>query len=148
MIQVRKALKKEAEMLSDRLLQFVSEQNNEVPWQQNLNFVQGGALEDLNDCNALAHVHESLEWIAYRMSKMLNKLAPVLETEEMEIIETITNLRNGFQSLSETCLLVLHLDVRVRCFTKLVPMMCNNNYGSGFVNLMEAFHSELKRKSI
>ena len=139
--QMRKVYKQESEILVERLLKLVADQKNDIPYPHDMNYVIGGALQDLNDCDALAHVHESLEWLTIRMSKMINKLAPVLESDELNIMETITNLRNNFQILSEKCLVVLHLDLRVRCFTKLIPMMCNNDYNQENYNQFNPYSS-------
>jgi len=132
--ELRKAYREEANILNSILMDIYiakpgEQTNNLRRLFEDPNVKIGGALDDMSDCNALAHVHESLEWVAMKMGRLLSRLS-ALDNDESNTIETIASLRNQFQSLSETCLLVLHLDVRVRCYQKLVPMLKNNDYNT------------------
>uniref|UniRef100_T1GLE4 Exocyst complex component Sec8 n=1 Tax=Megaselia scalaris TaxID=36166 RepID=T1GLE4_MEGSC len=96
-------------------------------------------LSDITILKELAILQESMEWFSSRISEFANELRrPILNgintsgnTEYSPItiqdgtIKVLTNLALEFDELANTCLLVLHLEVRVQCFhylrTKTVP---------------------------
>ncbi|XP_026547124.1 exocyst complex component 4-like, partial [Notechis scutatus] len=51
-------------------------------------------------------------------------LPPVSE----QILQTLTDLARSFQEMADSCLLVLHLEVRVHCFHYLIPLAKQGNY--------------------
>ena len=72
----------------------------------------------------MAQLQESLDWFSkailalsagFRASNNASKLcsSPMLPNNS---IQTLTSLARDFEELSDTCLLVLHLEVRVHCF--------------------------------
>ena len=118
--QIQKALKDESEILTEHFYSITAQQPGFAP-------DTGGALADMTDCNALAHVHESLDWLSMKMAKVMSRLQ-ILEDDEANTLETIATLRNHFQTIAESCLLVLHLDLRVRCFSLVDHMVKSNDF--------------------
>ncbi|KAG8440070.1 hypothetical protein GDO86_006023 [Hymenochirus boettgeri] len=103
---------------------------------------QAEIMGDVSDLKALANLHESLEWLAGRLKGAVSNLqssqtmspssdsvlsvdAPVVS--EL-ILQTLTELAKSFQDMSDRCLLVLHLEVRVHCFHYLIPLAKQGNY--------------------
>ncbi|CAH1277325.1 EXOC4 [Branchiostoma lanceolatum] len=102
-------------------------------------------LQDVNDLRVLANLHESLEWFAGRI-RSFNSTLPLaspgmglspassdsspsdLQPVSPATLASLTSLAREFQDLAETCLLVLHLEVRVHCFFFLLPMAKQSNY--------------------
>ncbi|XP_078668003.1 exocyst complex component 4-like isoform X8 [Branchiostoma floridae x Branchiostoma belcheri] len=102
-------------------------------------------LQDVNDLRVLANLHESLEWFAGRI-RTFNSTLPLaspamglspastdsnpsdLQPVSPATLASLTSLAREFQDLAETCLLVLHLEVRVHCFFFLLPMAKQSNY--------------------
>ncbi|XP_063304370.1 exocyst complex component 4 [Pelobates fuscus] len=125
---IRAAFGKESEVLignlGDKLIQ-----QNEI-------------LGDVSDLKALANLHESLEWLSGRLKSAIANL-PNAQTmspgsdsvmsmdipavSEM-ILQTLNELAKSFQDMSDRCLLVLHLEVRVHCFHYLIPLAKQGNY--------------------
>ena len=64
---------------------------------------------------ALANLHESLEWLNLRLRKTFAKLNADVDTEG-DVLMNLNNILSKFQSVSEQCLLYLHMEQRVRCF--------------------------------
>ncbi|KAG8138500.1 putative Exocyst complex component 4 protein, partial [Naja naja] len=93
-------------------------------------------LQDVSDLRALANMHESLEWLSGRVKSAFSslplaqnvhskaELPPVSE----QILQTLTDLARSFQEMADSCLLVLHLEVRVHCFHYLIPLAKQGNY--------------------
>lgn len=78
---------------------------------------------------AIAQMQESFEWLACRCDDLINSIIVAqqqVHTEDDEeaqffrdsevCLATIAQLMKDFTELSETCLLTLHLEVRVHCF--------------------------------
>ncbi|OCT89261.1 exocyst complex component 4 [Xenopus laevis] len=103
---------------------------------------QAEIMGDVSDLKALANLHESLEWLAGRLKAAIASLPssqtmspgsdsivsvdiPVLS--EL-ILQTLSELAKSFQDMSDRCLLVLHLEVRVHCFHYLIPLAKQGNY--------------------
>uniref|UniRef100_A0A8D8V530 Exocyst complex component Sec8 n=2 Tax=Cacopsylla melanoneura TaxID=428564 RepID=A0A8D8V530_9HEMI len=126
---------KEAEMLS-----------------QNLSGGSIGAHEiisDINQLKCLAQLQESMEWFSSRLSLLLSpstaistsqgttfsaipqiyvtSAAPQSDSVTSQLSVTLESLAGEFLELAHTCLLVLHLEVRVQCFHYLLPKK-NNIY--------------------
>ncbi|XP_053321528.1 exocyst complex component 4 [Spea bombifrons] len=125
---IRAAFAKESEVLignlGDKLIQ-----HNEI-------------MGDVSDLKALANLHESLEWLAGRLKSAIANL-PNAQTMSpgsdsvmsMDIpavsdmiLQTLNELAKSFQDMSDRCLLVLHLEVRVHCFHYLIPLAKQGNY--------------------
>lgn len=87
-------------------------------------------LGDISVLKELAILQESMEWFSVRVSEFANDLRrPLINgmhsaTAECAAniaikdgtIKVMTNLALEFDELANTCLLVLHLEVRVQCF--------------------------------
>lgn len=87
-------------------------------------------LSDIGVLKELATLQESMEWFSSRISEFANDLRrPILNgmnvnsggeygsvTIKDGTIKVLTNLALEFDELANTCLLVLHLEVRVQCF--------------------------------
>lgn len=87
-------------------------------------------LSDVGVLKELAILQESMEWFANRITDFANDLrkpivnglvtgggpssSPVVVKDGM--IKVLMNLALEFEELANTCLLVLHLEVRVQCF--------------------------------
>ncbi|XP_073475520.1 exocyst complex component 4 isoform X1 [Aquarana catesbeiana] len=103
---------------------------------------QNEIMSDVSDLKALANLHESLEWLAGRlkaaianllsaqsMSPGSDSLASVDTPAVSEmILQTLNELAKSFLDMSDRCLLVLHLEVRVHCFHYLIPLAKQGNY--------------------
>ncbi|XP_056429153.1 LOW QUALITY PROTEIN: exocyst complex component 4 [Hyla sarda] len=103
---------------------------------------QNEIMTDVSDLKALANLHESLEWLAGRLKCAISNLpsaqtmspgADSLSSVDIPavseiIVQTLNELANSFQDMSDRCLLVLHLEVRVHCFHYLIPLAKQGNY--------------------
>lgn len=117
-------------------------------------------LSDVAQLRVLAHLQESLEWLSSRIEGMASCVAealqkqcesdPVLgspkepkesssdmqnskaqEMPSQSDVQTLEELAKDFQEIADTCLLVLHLEVRVHCFFYLLPITMQANFASG-----------------
>ncbi|XP_053572365.1 exocyst complex component 4 [Bombina bombina] len=103
---------------------------------------QNEIMGDVSDLKALANLHESLEWLAGRLKTVISNLpnaqtmspgsdshlsADIPAVSEL-ILQTLNELAKSFQDMSDRCLLVLHLEVRVHCFHYLIPLAKQGNY--------------------
>ncbi|XP_077120559.1 exocyst complex component 4 [Ranitomeya variabilis] len=103
---------------------------------------QNEIMTDVSDLKALANLHESLEWLAGRLKFAISNLpsaqtmspgADSLSSVDIPavseiILQTLNELAHSFQDMSDRCLLVLHLEVRVHCFHYLIPLAKQGNY--------------------
>nr|XP_019947928.1 PREDICTED: exocyst complex component 4 [Paralichthys olivaceus] len=104
---------------------------------------QNEILRDVSDLKALANLHESMEWLAGRLTSFFASLPHASsvspcsadsqvvgesERSREQILQTLTDLSRGFQDIADRCLLVLHLEVRVHCFHYLIPLTKQGNY--------------------
>ncbi|XP_068132126.1 exocyst complex component 4 isoform X2 [Hyperolius riggenbachi] len=103
---------------------------------------QNEIMSDVSDLKALANLHESLEWLAGRLKAAIADLPSVQSmspgSESLTsvdipavseiILQTLNELAKSFQDMSDRCLLVLHLEVRVHCFHYLIPLAKQGNY--------------------
>ncbi|KAM3832642.1 exocyst complex component 4 isoform 2-T2 [Vipera latastei] len=95
-------------------------------------------LRDVSDLKALANMHESLEWLSGRVKNAIASLptSPATDAHSKtdlppvseQILQTLTDLARSFQEMADSCLLVLHLEVRVHCFHYLIPLAKQGNY--------------------
>lgn len=108
---------KEADMLSSNLGESEISRND--------------ILSDVGVLKELAILQESMEWFSYRITEFANDLRRPIYYEKVSpstpdtdthftindgTIKVLTNLSLEFEELANTCLLVLHLEVRVQCF--------------------------------
>jgi exocyst complex component 4 len=82
-------------------------------------------LYDANQLRSLAQLQESLEWFSKSLLSLVTGLKASnaarfgmahLPKLSENSIQTLTSRALEFEELSDTCLLVLHLEVRVHCF--------------------------------
>lgn len=80
-------------------------------------------LSDVGVLKELAILQQSMEWFSVRISEFardLRKAGTVAGEFQVAVsdgtIKVLTNLALEFDELANTCLLVLHLEVRVQCF--------------------------------
>ena len=79
-------------------------------------------LYDANQLRSLAQLQESLDWFSKAILELsstfraMNARLGALPKLPENSIQTLTSLAREFEELSDTCLLVLHLEVRVHCF--------------------------------
>ncbi|XP_077991947.1 exocyst complex component 4-like isoform X2 [Glandiceps talaboti] len=98
-------------------------------------------LLDVNDLKLLANLHESLEWFTGRLQTLVSVLSnsPAMimssDTRPSDLpslpettLQSLISLTKEFQDMGETCLLVLHLEVRVHCFYFLMPILIQSSF--------------------
>ncbi len=92
-------------------------------------------LSDIGVLKELAILQESMEWFAYRINEFASELKRPINVQSTGgvpnmlpsdlaqpivikdgMFKVLTNLALEFDELANTCLLVLHLEVRVQCF--------------------------------
>ncbi|XP_069698515.1 exocyst complex component 4 isoform X1 [Periplaneta americana] len=97
-------------------------------------------LSDVGQLRALAQLQESMEWFSTSILLFASELprAPAssphvqLTSEGIPAmpessVQALMQLAKEFEELANTCLLVLHLEVRVQCFHYLLPRANNYN---------------------
>ncbi|XP_031568752.1 exocyst complex component 4-like isoform X2 [Actinia tenebrosa] len=104
-------------------------------------------LLDVGDLKTLANLQESMEWFGNHIRLFSTGLSAqstsisivTSETQERikaqeippvtdEILKSLTSLAEDFQQLAETCILVLHLEIRCHCFYYLMPAVRMSSY--------------------
>lgn len=116
---VRQRNLRETEILASNL-------SNEIPQHELL--WQSGQL------GSLAHLQESFEWISIRCDDLVGTIqnkessggSDSIPSTDDVYLATLNQLSRDFAELADTCLLVLHLEVRVHCFYHL--QVLNNNF--------------------
>lgn len=115
-------------------------------------------LSDVAQLRVLAQLQESLEWLSSRIEAMASCVVlPEKQSESSSFlcspkepkessdlqnsktpempsqsdVQTLEELAKDFQEIADTCLLVLHLEVRVHCFFYLLPVTIQGNFASG-----------------
>lgn len=83
-------------------------------------------ISDSLQLKCLAQLQESMEWFAFRVlqinSNIKKKLQESHETNNLgKYVTMFASLSEEFEDLANTCLLVLHLEIRVQCFHYLLP---------------------------
>jgi len=84
-------------------------------------------LADPAQLRILALLQESMEWLAADIHEFANSLTRSSTSESLlalpeSNVQTLLELAKEFEDTADTCLLVLHLEVRVHCFHHLVPL--------------------------
>lgn len=107
-------------------------------------------LGDVQQLRVLALLQESLEWFGGRIVRFAEILpnpmnspttpvtpsTPMGNLEDMapvadNTIQSLRQLGHEFEELANTCLLVMHLEVRVHCFYYLLPVAKQGSFASG-----------------
>lgn len=86
-------------------------------------------ISDTMQLKCLAQLQESMEWFAWRVSQTTFRLKKSISNSASdpashklsEYVVILVSLSQEFEELANTCLLVLHLEVRVQCFHYLIP---------------------------
>ncbi|KAI1718056.1 exocyst complex component 4 [Ditylenchus destructor] len=103
-------------------------------------------ITDMEHVKSLVCMHESLQWFASNMRTMINALPPKakelmkcriqIKTTNMDgseqvveqlLSEALEDRLSTLEAMSETCLLMLHLEIRVHCFYHLLPLIRSRN---------------------
>lgn len=97
-------------------------------------------ISDVKHLRSLALLQESLEWFAgciYSFASELPRISPTQPivrvmseaspAAQIGTVDGLQKLAKEFEELADTCLLVLHLEVRVQCFHYLLPKV--KDYG-------------------
>ncbi|RZF42555.1 hypothetical protein LSTR_LSTR016941 [Laodelphax striatellus] len=142
--EVRRRNVKEAEMLASNLGESGGLTQHEI-------------IADAAQLKCLAQLHESTEWLAHRLTAFTADLllqhrgpqdgaypavgagVPRISVTNVDgipelpeqLIKSLHQLTAAFDELANTCLLVLHLEVRVQCFYYLLPMGGGSGVGGG-----------------
>lgn len=130
---VRKRNQKETDILTDNLANHLLN-DSEV-------------LFEARDHRTLANLQESMEWLAGHIRGFTTSLRAqstdinlvTTESQErikpqeippvsQEILQSLTTLAEDFQNISDSCLLVLHLEIRCHCFYFLMRAVQESNY--------------------
>ncbi|CAH1993571.1 unnamed protein product [Acanthoscelides obtectus] len=102
----------------------------------------GEILSDMGLLRELAQLQESMEWFSVRMFQFtsefrqepLNLSPPKPENNHIDLsppisptnLQQLTSIAQEFDELANTCLLLLHLEVRVQCFHYLLAQSHQN----------------------
>ena len=73
-------------------------------------------LSDIENLQRVASLHESVEWMSSRVTKFAKKVNKQVCADTKALL---TKLSSDFLSLSENCLLTLHIEVRLNCCQKI-----------------------------
>lgn len=96
-------------------------------------------LTDMGDVRALAALHESLRWFACEVRRLISALPQHVKTslrgcmvqvrykdgqvtDNEPVLDAMEDCIGRLDSISDTCLLMLHLELRVHCFFHLLPL--------------------------
>ncbi|XP_071827721.1 exocyst complex component 4-like [Apostichopus japonicus] len=99
-------------------------------------------LLEVNSLKLLDNLQESLEWFAGRIRNFAGQLPsqgfntlnvpgsqPLdIPPVQANLLHSLISLAKDFRSLSDTCLLVLHLEVRLHCFFYLLPVTKQSSF--------------------
>jgi len=137
---IRLRNKRESEILLSNLTQDVVIPNNEI-------------LSDVNQLKILGQLQESMEWLNCQIQNISNTLpknqsfdnnwlcpnnqrpsskqsVDMAQLSDVSIA-ALNQLANDFEELSEICLLVLHLELRVHCCYYLYRVTSQGNFAQG-----------------
>ncbi|CAH1408099.1 unnamed protein product [Nezara viridula] len=84
-------------------------------------------ISDPSQLKCLAQLQESMEWFAFRVLQINVNIKKRIHESQNEpnnlnkYLSLLSNLSEEFEDLASTCLLVLHLEIRVQCFHYLLP---------------------------
>ncbi|KIH63018.1 Sec8 exocyst complex component specific domain protein [Ancylostoma duodenale] len=112
-------------------------------------------LTDMGDVRALAALHESLRWFACEVRRLMATLPQHVKTtlraclvqvrfkdgqvtDNEPVLDAMEECISRLDTISDTCLLMLHLELRVHCFFHLLPLARLRN-----VNVHEELDAEV-----
>ncbi|XP_040565491.1 exocyst complex component 4 [Lepeophtheirus salmonis] len=100
------------------------------------NVTQNEIISDPSKFKHLAMLSESLEWFSENISGICNELNKANLYSSYSIseksIQKLNTITKDFGDLSRTCLLVLHIEVRIHCIYFLSPIWFGSNAGTQF----------------
>ncbi|KAF7635930.1 Sec8_exocyst domain-containing protein [Meloidogyne graminicola] len=119
---------------------------------------QNDLITSLDNIRILACLHETLQWFISRMKEILSGLSPNAKKLTKTLIQI--NTANGvlleqmlcdaindrietLEKLSDSILLVLHLELRFHCFFHLLPITLNQNISSIYTTQQEEIDREV-----
>ncbi|CAG7822682.1 unnamed protein product [Allacma fusca] len=87
-------------------------------------------LSDVKQLEQLAHLQESMEWFASTVRSVAAAFEKNSESEPdlAEPIRKVYSIAQQFQDIADTCLLVMHLEIRVHCFFFLLPVTLKGEF--------------------
>ncbi|KAK0167148.1 hypothetical protein PV327_004582 [Microctonus hyperodae] len=104
-------------------------------------------LSDVDQLRTMALLQESVEWFALSIRSLIAELQQaknigdgqaLLPRVSDSLIELLEQVAAEFEDLANTCILVLHLEVRVQCFHYLLPRGEYNHLCGGITDPQEA----------
>nr|CAD2195643.1 unnamed protein product [Meloidogyne enterolobii] len=113
---------------------------------------QNELITSLDNIKILAYLHESLQWFIGRIKELLSGLSPkakeLTKTRiqistadgvllEQMLCDAINDRIGTLEKLSDSILLVLHLELRFHCFFHLLPITINQNSSTIFTQQEE-----------
>jgi len=90
-----------------------------------LDLNSGGIISDVNDLRSIACLHESVEWMSERLERFVKRVAG-RACDDM--IARLSNLSDDFLRISEECLLMLHIQLRLNCCRKIKDLFKQANF--------------------
>jgi len=92
---------------------------------ENVVLGKNSLIEDCSSLKDIACLHETLEWFAARLLSFITKIKEYAPSDTLQVLH---NLHRDYVSMSDICLLCLHIELRMHCFYQLTPMLMNNSY--------------------
>ncbi|VDM61620.1 unnamed protein product [Angiostrongylus costaricensis] len=103
-------------------------------------------LTDMADVRTLAALHESLRWFSHEVRMLISTLPLHVKatlrgcmvqvrfkdgqtTDNEPVLEAMEDCIRRLDAISDSCLLMLHLELRVHCFFHLLPLARPRNIG-------------------
>lgn len=131
---------------------------------------ESNLIMDMNDIKMFASLHESLRWFSYEIRELVHSLPAnvkmMLDTcmvqvqlkdgqmiDNKSVPSAIEDCVRRLESIADSCLLLLHIEIRVHCFFHLAPLAkyrnasSNNEVDPEVVALgkdLHQFHDNLK----
>ncbi|XP_065828329.1 exocyst complex component 4-like isoform X2 [Oscarella lobularis] len=98
--------------------------------------IKSAVVLSLGDLKVVAHLQESLEWLANRTEALLATLTSLssvsIKKGSVEVpgalLRGVDQLRDELCDLAETCLIMLHLEIRCHCYFFLLPAAKQSTY--------------------
>ncbi|KAF7281690.1 hypothetical protein GWI33_004410 [Rhynchophorus ferrugineus] len=86
----------------------------------------GEILSDMTLLKDLATLQESMEWFSVRMFQYTSEFSELMPPVSSATLQQLTSIAQEYDELANTCLLLLHLEVRVQCFHYLLAQTHHN----------------------
>ncbi|KAI6238411.1 Exocyst complex component Sec8 [Aphelenchoides fujianensis] len=81
-------------------------------------------ITDMQHARSIACMHESLQWFCTQMRSLIASIPPTAHEHmsRVKLSEALESRLQTLDSIAETCLLMMHLELRVHCFFHLLPL--------------------------